>query len=75
MELPAETPRAWNLPDGGAEEITDLGSALVIAPAGRDGLSSMVRAAVEDAGGYHKLVAAVSQDESGVRHGFRGGWA
>lgn len=62
--MPAETRRRWNLTDGGAVEIADLGNALVIVPAGRGGLRSIVRAAVEDAGGYRKLVAAVSEDES-----------
>jgi bifunctional DNA-binding transcriptional regulator/antitoxin component of YhaV-PrlF toxin-antitoxin module len=64
MALPAETRRRWDLTDGGAVEIADLGNALVIVPAGRGGLRSIVRAAVDDAGGYHKLVAAVSEDES-----------
>ncbi len=63
MALPAETRRRWNLGDGGAVEIADLGSALVIVPAGRGGLRSIVGAAVDDAGGYHALAAAASKDE------------
>lgn len=63
MALPAETRRRWDLADGGSVEIADLGNALVIVPAGRGGLRSIVTAAINDAGGYDKLVAAVSEDE------------
>ncbi len=63
MALPAETRRRWDLTDGGAVEIADLGNALVIVPAGRGGLRSIVRTAVNDAGGYGALVAAVTEDE------------
>ena len=63
MALPAETRRRWDLTDGGAVEIADLGNALVIVPAGRGGLRSIVRAAVNDAGGYSALVTAVTEDE------------
>ncbi len=61
--MPAETRRRWDLADGGSVEIADLGTALVIVPAGRGGLRSIVGAAVKDAGGYDKLVAAVTEDE------------
>lgn len=64
MALPAETRRRWDLTEGGAVEIADLGNALVIVPAGRGGLRSIVGAAVTEAGGYHKLVAAISKEES-----------
>lgn len=63
MALPAETRRRWDLTDGGAVEIADLGNALVIVPAGRGGLHSIVRTAVNDAGGYSALVATVTQNE------------
>jgi len=63
MALPAEARRRWDLADGGSVEIADLGNALVIVPAGRGGLRSIVAAAINDAGGYDKLVAAVSDDE------------
>ena len=63
MALPAETRRRWNLSDGGAVEIADLGSALVIVPAGRGGLRSVLGAAVRDAGGYEALVAEVADEE------------
>lgn len=63
MALPAEARRRWDLTDGGAVEIADLGNALVIVPAGRGGLRSIVRAAVSDAGGYSSLVTAVTEDE------------
>jgi AbrB family looped-hinge helix DNA binding protein len=63
MALPAETRRRWNLTDGGAVEVADLGDALVIVPAGRGGLRSLVRAAIDDAGGYDALAVAVALDE------------
>ena len=63
MALPAEARRRWDLVDGGAVEIADLGDALVIVPAGRGGLRAIVRAALDDAGGYRKLAEAVSVKE------------
>ncbi len=63
MALPAETRRRWNLSEGGAVDVADLGDAVVIVPAGRGGLRGLVRAAIEDAGGYEGLVAAVADDE------------
>ena len=63
MALPAETRRRWNLTDGGAVEIADLGEALVIVPAGRGGLRALVRSAIDDAGGYEALAAAVADQE------------
>jgi len=63
MALPAETRRRWNLTDGGSVEVADLGDALVIVPAGRGGLRALVRAAIDDAGGYEKLAAAVADEE------------
>ncbi len=63
MALPADARRRWNLTDGGAVEVADLGAALVIVPAGRGGLRSLVRSAVDDAGGYATLAASVAADE------------
>lgn len=63
MALPAETRRRWDLTEGGSVEIADLGSALLIVPAGRGGLRSIVAEAISDAGGYHELVAAVVDDD------------
>jgi AbrB family looped-hinge helix DNA binding protein len=63
MALPAEARRRWNLTDGGTVEIADVGEALVIVPADRGGLRSIVSAAIDDAGGYEALVASVAVDE------------
>jgi AbrB family looped-hinge helix DNA binding protein len=63
MALPAEARRRWNLTDGGAVEVVDLGDALVIVPAGRGGLRTLVRAAVDDAGGYERLAATVADED------------
>jgi bifunctional DNA-binding transcriptional regulator/antitoxin component of YhaV-PrlF toxin-antitoxin module len=64
MALPAEARRRWNLTEGGAVEVADLGDALVIVPAGRGGLRALVSAAIEDAGGYQGLVAMVVDEEA-----------
>ena len=61
MALPAEARRRWDLTDGGAVEIADLGEALIIMPAGRGGLRNLVRAAIEEAGGYSRVVARVAE--------------
>jgi len=63
MALPAEARRRWNLVDGGSVEIADLGSALVIVPTGRGGLRSLLRDAIEDAGGYETLANRAVADE------------
>lgn len=63
MALPAEARRRWNLTEGGAVEIADLGDALIVVPAGRGGLRGLVRSAIDDAGGYDALVAAVADEE------------
>ncbi len=63
MALPADARRRWNLSNGGAVEVADLGDALIIVPAGRGGLRALVRAAIDDAGGYEALVAAVAEQE------------
>ncbi|CAN5684978.1 hypothetical protein BH24ACT5_BH24ACT5_09370 [soil metagenome] len=63
MALPADARRRWGLLDGGSLEIADLGTALVIAPAGRNGLRSLLQAAVADAGGYPTLVSRAVADE------------
>jgi bifunctional DNA-binding transcriptional regulator/antitoxin component of YhaV-PrlF toxin-antitoxin module len=60
MALPAEARRRWELTDGGAVDIADLGTALLVVPAGRGGLRAMLRGAVEDAGGYAALAARVA---------------
>jgi AbrB family looped-hinge helix DNA binding protein len=63
MALPAEARRRWNLDQGGTVEIADLGNALLIVPAGRGGLRALLRAAIDDAGGYAKLAKAAAADE------------
>jgi AbrB family looped-hinge helix DNA binding protein len=63
MALPAEVRRRWNLNHGGSVEIADLGDALLIVPAGRS-LRSMLRTAVDEAGGYSKLVSEVVADDA-----------
>ncbi len=63
MALPAEARRRWHLTEGGAVEVADLGDALVIVPAGRGGLRALVRAAIDEAGGYEALAAAVADEE------------
>lgn len=63
MALPAEARRRWNIADGGTVEVADLGDALVIVPAGRGGLRSIVSSAIVEAGGYEALAAKVSQEE------------
>ena len=63
MALPAEARRRWNLTGGGAVEVADLGDALVIVPAGRGGLRSLLLEAVQEAGGYGALAAKVGEDE------------
>lgn len=63
MALPAEARRRWHLTAGGAVEVADLGDALVIVPAGRGGLRAIVQAALDEAGGYESLAAAVADDE------------
>ena len=63
MALPAEARRRWNLTDGGAVEVADLGHALIIVPAGRGGLRGIVRAAIDEAGGYAALATRVGDDD------------
>lgn len=63
MALPAEARRRWQLSQGGSVEIADLGTALVIVPAGRGGLRSLLRSAIGDAGGYENLAADVASEE------------
>jgi AbrB family looped-hinge helix DNA binding protein len=63
MALPAGARRRWNLDEGGAVEVVDVGSALIILPAGRGGLRGLVREAVEDAGGYASLAARVADED------------
>jgi AbrB family looped-hinge helix DNA binding protein len=63
MALPADARRRWNLSEGGTVEVADLGDALVIVPAGRGGLRSMLSEAVFAAGGYASLVARVVAED------------
>ena len=63
MALPAEARRRWGIAGGGAVEIADLGAALVVVPAGRGGLRSMLSEALEDAGGYRTLARRVAASE------------
>ncbi len=63
MALPDATRRRWNLVDGGSVDVADIGGALVVVPADRGGLRWMVRAAVDDAGGYAALALTVKSDE------------
>jgi len=63
MALPAEARRRWNLSGGGAVEVADLGSSILIVPAGRGGLRALLRAAIEEAGGYENLAAGVAAEE------------
>lgn len=63
MALPADARRRWNLSEGGSVEVVDLGDAIVIVPAGRGGVRAMVRGAIDDAGGYEQLAAAVADQE------------
>ena len=63
MALPAAARRRWNLADGGAVEIADIGGALIVVPADAGGVRGMVRASIDEAGGYAALAAAVSDVE------------
>lgn len=63
MALPAATRRRWSMSDGGAVEVADPGEVLVIVPADRGGLRSVVRAAIDDAGGYPTPVDLVAAEE------------
>jgi AbrB family looped-hinge helix DNA binding protein len=62
MSLPAEARRRWNLGGGGSVEVADLGDALLIIPAGR-GLRTLLRDAIDEAGGYARLAGAVAAEE------------
>ena len=63
MALLSEARRRWNLTDDGAVEIADLGDALIIVPAGRGGLRGLVRAAIDEAGGYASLALRVADED------------
>lgn len=63
MALPADARRRWNIDKGGTVEIADLGDSLLIVPAGRGGLRALLRAAIDDAGGYAKLAKAAATDD------------
>lgn len=63
MSLPASARKRWQMDDGGTVEVADLGNILIVAPGGQDGLRCLVRAAIEDAGGYAHLAAKVAATE------------
>jgi AbrB family looped-hinge helix DNA binding protein len=63
MALPAEARRRWDMSQGGTVEVADLGDALLIVPAGRGGLRALLRASIEEAGGYAELAQAVAVEE------------
>ena len=60
MALPVEARRRWELLDGGSVDVIDVGSALMIVPAGQGGLRNMLRESIGEAGGYPQLVARVA---------------
>jgi hypothetical protein len=61
--LLAEARRRRNLDKGAAANIADLGAALLNLPADRGKMRALLRAAIEDAGGYARLAKAVAADE------------
>jgi len=63
MALPAEARRRWHLSDGGSVEVADLGEALLIVPAGRGGLRSMLREAIQESGGYPEMARRVAAED------------
>jgi AbrB family looped-hinge helix DNA binding protein len=63
MALPAEARRRWNISEGGFVEVADLGDALLIVPAGRSGLRSMLRDAIAETGGNSKLASEVATED------------
>lgn len=63
MALPADARRRWDLTDGGAVEVADLGDALLIVPAGRGGLRAILGEALDQAGGYATLAGKIAAAE------------
>lgn len=63
MALPAEARRRWELGEGGAVEIADLGDVLLVVPAGRGGLRALLRSAIDEVGGYPTISAEGARDE------------
>ncbi len=63
MALPAAARRRWKISEGGSVEVADLGDALLIVPASRGGLRSMLRDAIDEAGGYAKLASQVATED------------
>lgn len=63
MALPAEARRRWNLSEGGAVEVADLDDVLIITPAGRNGLRGLLRATIDEVGGYASLAERVAEDD------------
>jgi hypothetical protein len=61
--LLAEARRRWNFDKGAAAKIADLGGALLNVPVDRGEMRALLRAAIEDAGGYARLAKAVAADE------------
>ncbi len=66
LTLPSDALRRWNLTDGGAVQMTDLGFALLLTPVGHPELKRRLADAVDRAGGYAALVDSVLDDESGL---------
>jgi AbrB family looped-hinge helix DNA binding protein len=62
MALPAEARRRWDLLEGGAVEVADLGDVLLVLPADR-GLRALLREAIHERGGYPRLAAGAVADE------------
>lgn len=63
MALPADARRRWKIADGGTVEVADLGSAVLVVPAGNGGLRGMLSNAIAEAGGYEALADQVIADE------------
>lgn len=63
MALPAQARRRLELTNGGAVDVSDLGNALIIVPAGHGGLRALVQASIDDAGGYARLAQAVGEQD------------
>jgi len=66
MSLPPMVCKRWQMDDGGTVEVADLGHFLLIAPGSHGGLRSVVRAAIEDAGGHANPAAKIASAEPGL---------
>jgi hypothetical protein len=63
MALPSDARRRWNLTEGGAVEIADLGELLIVVPAERGGLPRALQHAIDEAGGYAALARQVGEND------------